>query len=94
MQSCTTRTTIDRLWINSSPNILEADKEGFLRDETSLVQMIGRATRHVNGKVILYAHTVTGSMIRAIDATRRRRRRQQEHNGQQGIIITTTNPCE
>jgi excinuclease ABC subunit B len=56
--------------------ILDADKEGFLRSETALIQTIGRAARHVDGKVIMYADTVTGSMSRAIDETNRRRDKQ------------------
>lgn len=65
--------------------ILDADKEGFLRSETSLMQTIGRAARNVNSKVILYADNVTGSMQRAIDETERRRRLQQEYNEKHGI---------
>ena len=64
--------------------ILNADTKGFLRDETSLIQMIGRAARHANGKAIMYANTVTGAMSRAIQLTRRRRRLQQEHNRRNG----------
>jgi excinuclease ABC subunit B len=60
--------------------ILDADKEGFLRSETSLVQTIGRAARNVEGKVILYADTMTGSMERAIAETNRRREKQVEYN--------------
>jgi len=60
--------------------ILDADKEGFLRSETSLIQTIGRAARNVRGKVILYADTVTGSMKRAIDETNRRRKLQTAYN--------------
>src|SRR5690606_25425014 len=60
--------------------ILDADKEGFLRSETSLIQTIGRAARNVDGKVILYADTVTGSMERAIAETNRRREKQLEYN--------------
>jgi excinuclease ABC subunit B len=60
--------------------ILDADKEGFLRSETSLIQTIGRAARNVRGKVILYADTITGSMKRAIDETNRRRKLQTEYN--------------
>src|SRR5213076_2828851 len=65
--------------------ILDADKEGFLRSETSLVQTIGRAARNVDGKVILYADTVTGSMERAIAETDRRREKQVEYNTAHGI---------
>ena len=60
--------------------ILDADKEGFLRSETSLMQTIGRSARNVNAKVILYADTVTNSMQRAIEETRRRRELQREYN--------------
>ena len=60
--------------------ILDADKEGFLRSERSLIQTIGRAARNVNGKAILYADRITGSMRRAIDETERRRAKQDEHN--------------
>jgi len=65
--------------------ILDADKEGFLRSETSLVQTIGRAARNVDGKVILYADSVTGSMQRAIGETNRRRAKQEEYNAANGI---------
>jgi len=65
--------------------ILDADKEGFLRSETSLIQTIGRAARNINGHVIMYADTVTGSMRAAIDETNRRRRIQMEYNEQNGI---------
>ena len=65
--------------------ILDADKEGFLRSETSLVQTIGRAARNVDGRVILYADTVTGSMERAIAETNRRRQKQLEYNEAHGI---------
>jgi excinuclease ABC subunit B len=65
--------------------ILDADKEGFLRSETSLVQTIGRAARNVDGKVILYADAVTGSMRRAIDETNRRRAKQEAYNTANGI---------
>jgi len=65
--------------------ILDADKEGFLRSERSLIQTIGRAARHLNGRAILYAERVTESMQRAIDETERRRAKQVTHNQQQGI---------
>jgi excinuclease ABC subunit B len=65
--------------------ILDADKEGFLRSETSLIQTIGRAARNIDGKVILYADTVTGSMQRAIEETNRRREKQVEYNTANGI---------
>jgi excinuclease UvrABC helicase subunit UvrB len=65
--------------------ILDADKEGFLRSETSLIQTIGRAARNVDGKVILYADKVTGSMERAIAETERRRAKQLAYNEEHGI---------
>ena len=65
--------------------ILDADKEGFLRSETSLIQTIGRAARNVDGKVILYADQITGSMKRAMDETARRREKQMEYNRANGI---------
>jgi excinuclease ABC subunit B len=65
--------------------ILDADKEGFLRSETSLIQTIGRAARNVAGKVIMYADEVTDSMKRAIGETQRRRKIQMEYNEEHGI---------
>jgi len=65
--------------------VLDADKEGFLRSDNSLIQTIGRAARHINGRAILYADVVTGSMQRAMDETNRRRRRQVEYNVAHGI---------
>ena len=69
--------------------ILDADKEGFLRSETSLIQTIGRAARNAEGRVIMYADTVTGSMKRAIDETNRRRKIQSEYNKAHGIVPKT-----
>ncbi|MBV1951905.1 MAG: excinuclease ABC subunit UvrB [Cycloclasticus sp.] len=65
--------------------ILDADKEGFLRSEVSMIQTMGRAARNVKGKAILYADKITGSMQRAMDETSRRREKQQAHNEKQGI---------
>ena len=69
--------------------ILDADKEGFLRSETSLIQTIGRAARNAEGKVILYADTVTPSMRAAMDETERRRRLQDDFNKAHGIVPKT-----
>jgi excinuclease ABC subunit B len=65
--------------------IFDADKEGFLRDETSLVQIMGRASRHPQGLVIMYADSTTGSMARAIEETNRRRKVQEAYNKKRGI---------
>jgi excinuclease ABC subunit B len=68
--------------------ILDADKEGFLRSGTSLIQTIGRAARNVNGEVHMYADKITPSMERAIDETNRRRAKQEEYNRENGIDPT------
>lgn len=65
--------------------ILDADKEGFLRSERSLIQTIGRAARNVNGKAILYGDKITPSMAKAIGETERRREKQQKYNEEHGI---------
>jgi len=70
--------------------ILDADKEGFLRSETSLIQTIGRGARNANGKVILYANKMTGSMQKAIDITNARREMQERYNKEHNITPTTT----
>jgi excinuclease ABC subunit B len=69
--------------------ILDADKEGFLRSTTSLIQTIGRAARHVSGKVIMYADKMTDSMRNALDETNRRRKIQEDYNRAHGIVPAT-----
>jgi len=71
--------------------ILDADKEGFLRSDRSLIQTIGRAARNVNGRAILYADRETGSMKRAIDETQRRRAKQENFNEANGIVPQALN---
>ncbi len=69
--------------------ILDADKEGYLRSDSSLIQTMGRTARNVHGEVVMYADRVTGSMQRALDETRRRRKIQEEHNRLHGLIPKT-----
>jgi excinuclease ABC subunit B len=71
--------------------VLDADKEGFLRSRTSLIQTAGRAARHVNGEVVLFADKITGSIRDLLDVTEDRRRRQMEHNRQHGITPHSVN---
>src|ERR1019366_8166948 len=73
--------------------ILDADKEGFLRSETSLIQTAGRAARHEKGRVILYADTITGSIRRTIEITNSRRERQIAYNKEHGIIPRSVRRC-
>jgi len=73
--------------------ILDADKEGFLRSQTSLIQTMGRAARHVNGEVVMYADNITGSMNRAVEEVTRRRAAQEKYNIDHGITpVQITKP--
>jgi excinuclease ABC subunit B len=69
--------------------ILDADQEGFLRSETSLIQIIGRAARNVNGLVVMYADKVTDAMYRAVEETNRRRTIQEAYNEEHNITPTS-----
>jgi excinuclease ABC subunit B len=69
--------------------IIDADKEGFLRSESALIQTIGRAARHLDGRVIMYADSITGSMQRAIDETNNRRMVQEQYNQEHDITPTS-----
>ena len=71
--------------------IMDADKEGFLRSDRSLIQTIGRAARHLNGKAILYADKITDSMRRSLDETQRRRDKQMAFNEANGIVPKSVN---
>ena len=77
------------VWPPARMRILDADKEGFLRSETSLVQTIGRAARNSEARVVLYADTITGSMERAMEETQRRRERQIAFNEEHGFTPKT-----